>query len=347
MRIFKTIAILLAIIIMLSAYVIATTQDVDYVQEAFTNSYTYANKSDYANAIKVIRDVYDEKSYEMNLWLGWLNYSLGQYEESASYYQKAIDLKPNAIEPRLGYVKPAVALSTWDTETKYNKEVAKQCTEILKIDPNQTTANYRMGLICYNKTDYVNAQRYFEKVLVLYPSDYDSTIMLGQTMLKLKQPDDAKMLVKDEKLYETNLQLGWLNYLAGEYKDSISYYQQAIDLKHNSIEARLGYVNPAVALTMWDKVTAKYTEILGIYPKQTTANYRMGLVYYYKNDYINAQKYFEKVLTLYPFDYDSTIMMGWTMLKLNKPADAKVFFNKALLVKPGDKSALEGIASIK
>jgi hypothetical protein len=52
-------------------------------------------------------------------------------------------------------------------------------------------------------------------------------------------------------------------------------------------------------------------------------------------------------VNLYPFDYDGTIMFAWTNLKILKLREAKLLFQKALLIKPGDSSALEGLASIQ
>ena len=73
----------------------------------------------------------------------------------------------------------------------------------------------------------------------------------------------------------------------------------------------------------------------------------MGLIYYGKEDFTTAFKYFEKVVNLYPFDYDSLIMFAWTNFKLGKYREAKVLFNKALMNKPNDSSALEGLSLIK
>jgi tetratricopeptide (TPR) repeat protein len=66
--------------------------------------------------------------------------------------------------------------------------------------------------------------------------------------------------------YETNLRLGWLNYMAGLYKESMEYYQAAIDLAPNSIEAKIGYINPASALGNTDQVITQYTKIIEIAP---------------------------------------------------------------------------------
>ena len=153
--------------------------------------------------------------------------------------------------------------------------------------------------------------------------------------------------VYEESSYELNLRLGWLDYQAGLFTESIAFYNKSILLMPMSIEARLGFVLPAAALGNWNQVIARYNEILKIDPNHYTVNYRMGLIYYGKKDYQTAYKYFEKIANLYPFDYDALYMFGWTNYRLGKLREAKVLFGKALLNKPGDASAREGYDLIK
>jgi tetratricopeptide (TPR) repeat protein len=153
--------------------------------------------------------------------------------------------------------------------------------------------------------------------------------------------------VYDESSYEINLRLGWLNYQAGLFTESIAFYNKAILLMPMSVEARLGFVMPAAALGNWTQVIGRYNEILKIDPNNYTVNYRMGSIYYGKQDYQTAYKYFEKIANLYPFDYDALYMFGWTNYKMGKMREAKVLFGKALLNKPGDSSAKEGYDLIK
>jgi len=158
---------------------------------------------------------------------------------------------------------------------------------------------------------------------------------------------DMLKSVYDENSYEINLRLGWLNYMAGLFTESISYYQKAVALMPYSIEAKLGIVNPAAAVGNWEQVKTQYNEILKIDPQNTTANYRMGVIFYGKQDYNTAFKYFEKVVNLYPFGYDALIMYAWCNYKLGKLREAKVLFNKVLMYSPTDASALEGLGLIK
>ncbi len=153
--------------------------------------------------------------------------------------------------------------------------------------------------------------------------------------------------VYEEKSYEVNLRLGWLTYLAGNYTESASYYNRAIQLQPLSEEARLGSVLPASAMGNWDTVLREYLKILEQNPYQTTVLYRVGNIYYGRNDYTKAYQYFEKLVNLYPFSYDGLLMFAWTNLKLGKYKEAKILFNKVLLLSPDDASAKEGLSIIK
>lgn len=154
-------------------------------------------------------------------------------------------------------------------------------------------------------------------------------------------------VIYSEESYEVNLRLGWLHYLSGLFTESAPYYEKCILLKPLSIEARLGLVYPASSMGNWTHVEKMYNEILEIDPENSLVNYRMGLIYYGREEYQKAFWFFEKVVNHYPFDYDSVIMLAWTNYRLGKIREAKVLFQKALLIQPGDESALSGLELIK
>jgi tetratricopeptide (TPR) repeat protein len=150
----------------------------------------------------------------------------------------------------------------------------------------------------------------------------------------------------DESNYVINIRLGWLNYLAKQYTESIKYYEKSIALKPYAIEARFGCVKPLSALEDWEKVKKQYIEILTIDPQNTVANYWLGVINFNRKDYSSASKLFEKIVNLYPLDYDSVIMLAWSKLNSNKPSEAKVLFHQALIIRPNDSSAISGLKLI-
>lgn len=162
--------------------------------DAFSKSYELEYKGEYTKAITEIKNVYDQKSYEINLRLAWLHYSAGLFSESTQYYSKCINLMPMAIEPKLGYVYPATALGEWG-------KVLTQYQNILKIDPQNANVNYKIGLIYYGKKDYKQAHKYLEKVVNLYPFGYNGLLYLGWTKYFLGDIQKAKVLFGRVLLY--------------------------------------------------------------------------------------------------------------------------------------------------
>jgi tetratricopeptide (TPR) repeat protein len=161
-----------------------------------------------------------------------------------------------------------------------------------------------------------------------------------------KAAETLKKVYSDDS-YELNLRIGWLLYNAGLFDKSGAHYQKAVNLRPYAIEAKFGLIYPKAAKGKWAEVENIYKKILEIAPKNTIANYRIGLLYYGQKNYLKAMNHFSTVVDLYPFDYDALLMSGWTAYFLGKQRDAEVYFNKALMAKPGDESATEGLSYLK
>jgi tetratricopeptide (TPR) repeat protein len=159
----------------------------EQLMDAFSKSYDFAQKADYKSAVNSIKEVYNQSSYPINLRLGWLCYLAGMQTESVDYYKIAIKLKPNAVEPKLGYIYPNVVLGN-------KTDLASQYLSILSIDPQNTSIHYKYGLLLYEKKDYQAALSHFEKVVNLYPTDADGLLMSAWANYQLGKTSESKKL---------------------------------------------------------------------------------------------------------------------------------------------------------
>ena len=134
------------LIIILSTFSVGylNAQSESKIQTAFAESYKAELSSNYVVGVSEIKSVYQADNYSMNARLGWLLLLAKQYTESISYYEKAIKLKPYAIEVRFGMIKDYNALESWD-------KVKEQYEAILKIDGQNTTSLYWLGVLLYNQ----------------------------------------------------------------------------------------------------------------------------------------------------------------------------------------------------
>ena len=171
------------------------TQTQEALISAFSKSYKAEADGDYAKATEVIKRVFNKDSYEINLRLGWLNYKAGLFEEAEGYYRRAIQIMPYGIEARFGIVFPLTTMGKTD-------QVILVYEELLKIDPQNSLANFRLGLVYYGQGNYAQSEKYFTKVVILYPFDYDGLQMLAWTKLKAGKTQDAKAVFNKALLYK-------------------------------------------------------------------------------------------------------------------------------------------------
>lgn len=186
---------------------------------------------------------------------------------------------------------------------------------------------------------FIYAQNNFSKLQEAFSKSYE---LEAQGDFKLAV-NEIKALYEEDS-YEINLRLGWLNYMAGSFNESIAFYKKSMELMPYADEPKFGYIFPLTALGRWDEVIGIYKAILENSPHNTKAMYYLGTIYYNRLQFDKSISYFKQIVDLYPFDYDGLLMYGWTKLKLGNKKEAKDLFQKVLLNKPNDTSATEGLA---
>jgi tetratricopeptide (TPR) repeat protein len=162
--------------------------------KAFEKSYVLEKSGDFNGAVKQLKDIYQEDSYEFNLRLGWLQYNAGQFEASKAYYRKALTLMPYSEEAKFGIILPLSAKGEIN-------EVIVYYQKILENSPANTVALYRLGMVYYGRKEWSQAHRLFQKVVDLYPFHYDGLLMLAWTQLQMGKSREARVLFNKALLY--------------------------------------------------------------------------------------------------------------------------------------------------
>jgi len=174
--------------ILLSIITIINAQNKELLT-AFKQSYSNEKNKEYAKAAHDLEVIYLNhiSNYEVNLRLGWLKNLSGDLKDSENYYSKAIELKPLALEALYGKILPLIG------QEKYSK-VIQLSEKALSIAPNDSKAEYFIGLANYYKKSYLKSEKYLEKAINKYPFDLDINLMLGWTKLALGKKNEAKSL---------------------------------------------------------------------------------------------------------------------------------------------------------
>lgn len=190
----------------------------------------------------------------------------------------------------------------------------------------------------------------FSYSAIAQQSDLEKAFSDSYTFEYHQKYEEAVKSIKpfyDKSSYAINYRLGWLTYLAGQYSQSLKYYEQSIKLRPLSIEALLGVTYPASAIGNWENVIQRYNQVLAIAPNNYLANINLAKIYLNRAEYEKAEPYFRLILNQFPFTYEVVINAAWNNFYLGKYREAKVLFKNALLLNPKDESALLGLSKIK
>ena len=165
---------------------------------AFSKSYSFEYETQYTKAIAVLEEI-NTDNYQVNLRLGWLYYLSKSYARSEQHYKKAVALEPGSVEARFGMALPMSAMGDWNS-------VLELYLDILKIDANNSIANYRTASIYYNRKDFSNAGAYLARVIKMYPFDYDGNLLSGKILVATGKTDEARKSLEKALQYNPQSQ---------------------------------------------------------------------------------------------------------------------------------------------
>lgn len=161
-------------------------------QTDFVESYKQETARNYIAAIKATKATVERepKYYEATLRLGYLYNLAGAYNDAEEAYRKALELRPTALEARHGLMLTLMTKEQWDA-------VITEGLATLKLDEHNYTVTSRIAWAMYNKGDYAGAQKYYKRLLELYPSDLEMKIGLAWSYLKEGNRREAERLFED------------------------------------------------------------------------------------------------------------------------------------------------------
>lgn len=154
---------------------------------AWANSYTLEAGKRYADAIAAVNAIPagDADAQLTLLRKGWLNYLLGQYNDSADLYKQAIQQSPKSLDAPLGATLPLLAQQRWQEAALYAKQV-------LEAAPYHYTASLRLLLALEGARDWNAMKKASEDLSEHYPTDATALVYLARSHAWLGDKDSAK-----------------------------------------------------------------------------------------------------------------------------------------------------------
>jgi tetratricopeptide (TPR) repeat protein len=108
----------------------------------------------------------------------------------------------------------------------------------------------------------------------------------------------------------------------GDYQTAIRDYRKLLELRPNTVEAKVNLGAALVHVGDFDGAIAMYKSALPSMSQKNGVLRDLALAYYKKGDFQNANEQFEALHTAQPNDIRITILLGDTDVRLGKPATA-------------------------
>lgn len=142
-----------------------------------------------------------------------------------------------------------------------------------------------------------------------------------------KFQDAAKLLneiLKEEPdMEEALVQAARINEEAGNYRKAIELYKEIIKRRPNDISALLGIGSVYHRMGKYDKAMEHVDIVLSKNPKFALGYSLKAMIYYYKRDFKNFEKYLKKALDLNPELDHAHYLKGLNYIRLGRILDAK------------------------
>jgi tetratricopeptide (TPR) repeat protein len=258
---------------------------------------------------------------------------------SAGYYQGSSDLSLDELCDLAGQ-------NLEEKNYAYAKHYLQIASEIDSLD-SRVLDMRGVLLLMTNRSQ--SADRIWKKCIQKYPGEIDCRIHLAELQLTLALNREALKLANELIQIDKNRPEGFflkgmaIRALNNDTTQSIPYFQQAVDLKNDYIEAldMLGYI---FAQRKDSLALAYYDNILKLDPTRSDIYFKKGVFYMAKKDWNKAMASYETAIKMNPQDADSYYNLGYVLTELKLYDKARIQFSRSIEAAPRNYKAHYGRA---
>jgi len=345
---------------------IDSTKKSDKVKTYFLKGNEFFAKGSYPKAI-----TYLEKTLQLGLDsaevynnLGIAYRKLGNYSKAISALEKAIQLKPDFVEAysNLGsayiyfgdyqqaitilekaiQIDPSFAGAYYNFGFVYTKfgnfqKAAHYLEKAIQIDPNYAEAYNNLAFTYMKLGDYQKAKESTEKAKTLFQKQGNKQGITAveniEMMLKKAKKLDSKEEKSDDAKAKEYLLKGSNFFDNKDYNRAITYYQKAIKIDPNFVEAynNLGIVYEKIG--DYEKAISYFKKVIEIDHQYIEAYTYIASIYIRLEDYQKALTYSKKAYQMKPDNVNNNIAvylaLGTAYGGLRDYINAKKYYQKA------------------
>ena len=138
---------------------------------------------------------------------------------------------------------------------------------VLAFDAKQFPVLSMLGLVCAQRRNFREAERFFGEALKLNPDDAEGHFNYGNVLLGLQRLDDAfaafgKALARNPSLADAHLNRGNIFMFRKRFEEAIACFDAAIRINPNSAEAHCNRGHALDQMERLDEALASYDKAL-------------------------------------------------------------------------------------
>lgn len=315
-----------------------------------------------------------------NLESAWATYEKGDLSNARSQFTTLLNDPSKFLPQDLAWrVHLGIGYTFYDE--RQNKKSLPYFKKAAALNPNAETFK-AMGLAHFKDKNYTLALETLTKSLDLTPKQYDLYAVAGLSFLKINREKIAhdllilaienapeKVPVEEfltflkewPQLNWLTAELGWTLYKKQMFKESLAFFETAIDKKITRPNILRGAGFAAYEMKHYEKAIEycgmslkKYTDLPPVSrtkdagsgtgnPMYTDARVISALAHYHTGALEQSEALFEKSLELHP-DWPVALNgMGWLKCRENEYEDAKRLFEQAVELTPDFADAKDGL----
>ena len=185
----KFVSMALLLVISITSQAALTTNE---IRDAYKASYQYEKTQNYKDAIKAISIIalHYEKTYTVNLRLGYLYYLNKQYANAIKHYKVAHKALPKSVTPLLGEMSVGIAKASYS-------DAEQAGFNILKSDLYNYYANLKLAYIFIKQKKLDTAKKLLNKMLSKYPEDVAFLSQYAQIYVAKKDYESASAMYQN------------------------------------------------------------------------------------------------------------------------------------------------------
>ncbi len=201
------------------------------------------------------------------------------------------------------------------------QEVIVEGENLLKERQNDAQLLFLLGLASINLQNFVNAEKYFEK-LILFKKSAENLYTLGNIQKKLKKFNEAansfdKAIKLNPNFSEAFNNLGSTLKSLNKYDEAILNYKKSIKLNKKNFEAFYNLANLYFLIENYTEATDLYKNIINLKARNEEICEKYIICLFKTGKKNEIKDFVPKIITKYPSNRTLNNLLGQSLLALN------------------------------